>query len=134
MKDISELELPEDLQYTENHEWAREENGKVRIGISDYAQDQLGDIVYVELPGAGESFKKDDQFGTVESVKAVSEIYMPLGGKVLEVNAALQDAPERVNSAPYGEGWLIVIEASDPGELGTLKSREDYLNALKGIE
>jgi glycine cleavage system H protein len=132
MKAISELNLPEDVRYTDDHEWAKDNGGTIRIGISDYAQDQLGDIVFVELPEVGSTFEKGDEFGTVESVKAVSELYMPMGGEVTAVNEALADEPERVNSDPYKSGWMMDIKASDPAELDALKTRTDYLEMLKG--
>ena len=132
MKAISELNLPEDVRYTEDHEWAKKDGDVVRMGISDYAQDQLGDIVFVELPEVGSSFDKGEEFGTVESVKAVSELYMPIGGEVTAINEALADEPERVNSDPYNGGWMIEIKASDPAELEAMKSKADYLEMLKG--
>jgi glycine cleavage system H protein len=132
MKAISELNLPENVRYTDDHEWAKRNGDVVRIGISDYAQDQLGDIVFVELPEVGSSFDKGEEFGTVESVKAVSELYMPIGGEVTAINEALADEPERVNSDPYDGGWMIDIKASDPTELDALKSKADYLEMLKG--
>jgi glycine cleavage system H protein len=132
MKEISELMLPADIRYTKDHEWARKEGSKVRIGISDYAQDQLGDIVFVELPPIGSSFSKGEQFGTVESVKAVAEIYMPLAGKVVAVNETLVDSPEFLNKDPYAEGWMIETDPSEPAQLESLMSREDYLEMLKG--
>jgi glycine cleavage system H protein len=132
MKVISELNLPEDVRYTDDHEWAKQNGDVVRIGISDYAQDQLGDIVFVELPEVGSSFDKGEEFGTVESVKAVSELYMPIGGEIMAINEALADEPERVNSDPYNGGWMVDIKASDPTELDAMKSKADYLEMLKG--
>lgn len=132
MKAISELNLPEDVRYTDDHEWAKKNGDVVRMGISDYAQDQLGDIVFVELPDVGSSFDKGEEFGTVESVKAVSELYMPIGGEVTAINEALADEPELVNSDPYDGGWMIEIKASDPAELEAMKSKADYLEMLKG--
>ncbi len=132
MKAISELNLPEDVRYTDDHEWAKKNGDVVRMGISDYAQDQLGDIVFVELPEVGSSFDKGEEFGTVESVKAVSELYMPIGGEVTAINEALADAPELVNSDPYHGGWMMEIKAGDPAELEALKSKADYLAMLKG--
>ncbi len=132
MKAISELNLPEDVRYTDDHEWAKKDGDVVRMGISDYAQDQLGDIVFVELPEVGSSFDKGEEFGTVESVKAVSELYMPIGGEVAAINEALADEPERVNADPYGGGWMIDIKASDPAEFDAMKSKADYLEMLKG--
>ena len=134
MKEISELNLPEDLRYTEDHEWARLEEDKVRVGLDDYAQDQLGDIVFVELPQAGDTFKKGEVFATVESVKAVSECYMPVGGKIVSVNNDLEESPELVNNSPYGDGWFVVINPSDPSEMDTLMTNDACLEKLKGTE
>jgi glycine cleavage system H protein len=133
MKEIDELILPDDVRYANDHEWAKPENDKTTIGISDYAQAQLGDIVFVELPQVGANFMKGEQFGTVESVKAVAELYMPLGGEVLSVNKALEESPELLNKAPYSEGWIIRVKASDPSELNNLMSKEAYLGMLKGL-
>ena len=132
MKAIDELNLPEDVRYTDDHEWAKQNGDAVRIGISDYAQDQLGDIVFVELPEVGDSFDKGEEFGTVESVKAVSELYMPMGGEITAINEALADEPEQVNNDPYGNGWMIEIKVNEAAELETLKSKADYLEMLKG--
>ncbi len=132
MKEIDELNLPEDLKYAEDHEWVRQNGDKVVIGINDYAQDQLGDIVFVELPPVGESFEKGAEFGTVESVKAVSELIMPLSGEILAINTQLEDAPELVNQSPYADGWMIEIKPSDPSELDALLTRDAYLAILKG--
>jgi glycine cleavage system H protein len=134
MKEIKELDLADDLYYTEDHEWARHEGSIVRAGISDYAQDQLGDIVFVELPQAGDVFKKGEEFGTVESVKAVAELYMPIGGEIVTVNGALEDSPELVNKNPYGNGWMIEIKPDDPAELDALMTRDAYLEMLEGME
>ena len=130
MKEISELNLPEDVRYADDHEWAKKIGDTVRIGISDYAQDQLGDIVFVELPEVGSTFNKGDEFGTVESVKAVSELYMPIGGEVTAINETLTDEPELVNTDPYGGGWMIEVKAGDPAEMDSLKSKTDYLQML----
>jgi len=132
MKAINELNLPEDVLYTDDHEWAKKDGDIVRIGISDYAQDQLGDIVFVELPDVGSSFDKGEEFGTVESVKAVSELYMPIGGEIMAINEELADEPERVNSDPYNGGWMVDIKLSDPAELEAMKPKADYLEMLKG--
>ena len=132
MKEVSELQLPDDVRYTEDHEWARTEGEKTKAGISDYAQDQLGDIVYVELPQVGDSFDKGQEFGTVESVKAVAELYMPVGGTILAVNSALEKSPELVNKDPYGDGWMIEIEPSDPAQFDALMKKGVYLETLKG--
>ena len=132
MKELNELNLPEDVRYTKDHEWVKPAGETARVGISDYAQDQLGDIVFVELPGVGDAFEKGDEFGTLESVKAVSELYMPVGGEVTAINEALEDAPELVNNDPYGEGWMIEIKASDPSETEALMDKDAYLDSLKG--
>jgi glycine cleavage system H protein len=131
MKELDELKFPEDLRYCAEHEWAKKEGELIRVGISDYAQDQLGDIVYVELPEAGAVFEKGDEFGTVESVKAVSELYMPLAGEVMDVNADLEDNPELVNDDPYGGGWMIKVKPSDGGQIDQLMDRQAYLAIMK---
>lgn len=133
MKEISELIIP-DVRYAPDHEWARLEGDRVRVGISDYAQDQLGDIVYVELPQVGDTFKKGEVFGTVESVKAVSELYMPVGGEILAVNTALEGSPEWVNTDPYDQGWMIDVKPGDLQELDALMSQNAYVRMLKGID
>lgn len=133
MKPIEELTFPEDLLYAQDHEWIRMENGSAVIGISDYAQDQLGDIVYVELPLVGQTFAKGEAFGTVESVKAVSELYMPIGGEVSAVNETLGDSPEKVNQDPYQDGWMIQIALRDPSEKDALMAKDAYLEMLKGL-
>ena len=133
MKEISELNLPEDVSYAEDHEWIRIEGDEATIGLTDYAQDQLGDIVFVELPQPGNVLGKGEEFGTVESVKAVAELYMPIGGEVLVVNTALEDSPELVNASPHSDGWIIRIKQSDPDELNILMNRETYLKMLEGM-
>jgi len=132
MKEINELNLPDDLRYAEDHEWARLENNKIRAGISDYAQEQLGDIVFVELPKIGDIFKKGDVFGTVESVKAVSELYMPVGGEILAVNTVLAKSPELVNRDPYNDGWMIEVAPEDADEMERLMDKDAYFAMLKG--
>jgi glycine cleavage system H protein len=122
------LNVPGELQYTKTHEWVRREEDVATVGITDHAQDELGDIVFVELPEEGATFDAGDSFGTVESVKAVSDIYAPVGGEVVEVNSALNDAPERINEDPYGGGWLIRLRPS--GE-GNLLSAEEYERVLE---
>lgn len=121
-------DLPSGLLYTEEHEYLSktDQDDVYRVGITDYAQGELGDIVYVELPGVGESFGKGDTFGTVEAVKAVSDLYMPVAGEVVEANEALNDDPSLVNSDPYGDGWMIAIRVKDPAGLDKLLSAEDY--------
>lgn len=131
-KDISELSLPTDVRYSEDHEWARQEGDTIKVGISDYAQDQLGDIVFVELPEVGSQFSVGDEFGTLESVKAVSELFMPIAGEIVAINEGLEDAPEQVNSDPYGEGWMIAIKPDNEDDFTAMKDQETYLNMLKG--
>jgi glycine cleavage system H protein len=111
------LNIPEDLQYTESHEWVRIEGDTATIGITDHAQDELGDVVFVELPGEGDTFDAGESFGTVESVKAVSDLYAPVGGEVVEVNSTLEDAPENINEDPYGEGWIVKLRTTDEANL-----------------
>lgn len=131
MKEINELNLPEDVRYTDDHEWAKVSGDVVRVGISDYAQDQLGDIVFVELPDVGETFEAGDEFGTLESVKAVSELYIPVSGEVTAVNTALEDTPELLNQDPYS-GWIIEVRPDNSTELESLLDRAAYLEILKG--
>ncbi len=125
------MNVPPDLLYTKEHEWVLIEKETATVGITDYAQQELGDVVYVELPDEGASFESEDSFGSVESVKAVSEIYMPLSGKVLEVNADLTEAPEVINEDPYGEGWMIRIAVDDPDQTDELMSADDYVAYLE---
>ncbi|MEX2415946.1 MAG: glycine cleavage system protein GcvH [Paenibacillaceae bacterium] len=127
------MNVPAQLKYSEEHEWAKLEGTRVTIGITDFAQGELGDIVFVELPEVGDVIQFSDPFGSVESVKTVSELYAPVSGKVIEVNSALVDAPEKVNESPYEDGWMIVVELSDPTELEQLWTAEKYL-ATYGIE
>lgn len=131
MKEFDELNLPDDLRYTEDHEWAKLEGDVVRIGVSDYAQDQLGDIVFVEMPEAGDSFEKGEEFGTLESVKAVSELYLPISGEITAVNEALVDAPELLNEDPYAN-WIVEVKPEDAGDLDDLLSVEQYMEIVKG--
>jgi glycine cleavage system H protein len=131
MKEVHELNLPEDVRYTKDHEWVKASGDTVKIGISDYAQDQLGDIVFVELPAVGDSFEEGDEFGTLESVKAVSELYAPIAGEVVAVNEDLEDAPELLNKEPYN-GWIIEIKPTDVQEIDQLLDRDAYLGVLKG--
>ena len=118
------FEVPEDCRYLASHEWARPENGTVRVGISDFAQDELGDVVFVELPGEGEEVEREEAFGVVESIKAVSDLYSPVAGTVVEVNDALVEEPELVNEDPYGEGWMVAVDPD--GDLEGLLSPDDY--------
>ena len=125
MKQIKELILPEDVRYTEDHEWAKLEGEIVKIGLTDYAQDQLGDIVFVEFPEVGDSFSKGDEFG-----KAVSEIIMPVSGEVVAINEDLENVPELVNKEPYEGGWLIEVKPEDTLELEALMDKTAYMKAL----
>ena len=120
------MKLDNDARYTKEHEWVRKDGELFVYGISDHAQDQLSDIVYLESPEVGDSFAQGDSFGVVESVKAASDLYLPMGGEIVEVNDALVEAPEIMNSDPYGEAWIIKFKASDPAEFGQLMSPEDY--------
>ncbi|MFP4034686.1 MAG: glycine cleavage system protein GcvH [Desulfovermiculus sp.] len=134
MKELNELILPDELAYSKEHEWAQKKGDVIRVGISDFAQDQLGDIVFVELPEEGASFDQDEEFGTLESVKAVSEIYMPVGGTITAVNSQLEEKPELVNQDPYGQGWLVEVAPSDPGQFDALMDKNEYFEMLKGEE
>lgn len=118
--------VPKELKYTSEHEWLKIDGKRARIGITDFAQDQLTDVVYVELPDVGETFKAGDSVGVVESVKSVSDIYAPVACKVVEVNDALEESPELVNSDPYGQGWMVVLEITDPAEVGKLLDADGY--------
>ena len=126
------MQVPDDLRYAENHEWARlEADGSVRVGISDFAQDQLGDIVFLELPEVGKVLAAGESFGEVESTKSVSDVYAPVAGTVAAVNADLIDAPETINSDPYGDGWFIVIQPEDAGALDNLMDAAAYAAATE---
>lgn len=120
------MEFPGDLLYTKEHEWAKIDGDTATIGITDFAQSELGDIVFVELPEVGHVLEKDTTFGVAESVKTVSDLYSPLGGEVVEINSAIEDQPELVNESPYGEGWLIKIKLADEGQVESLMSADDY--------
>jgi glycine cleavage system H protein len=120
------MEAPPGLKYSKEHEWVAAEEAVATIGITDHAQEQLGEIVYIELPAIGEKVSKDDPFGVVESVKAVSDIYAPVSGTVLEVNEDLAESPEVVNEDPYGDGWLIKVRVSDPADLDDLMDDDEY--------
>jgi glycine cleavage system H protein len=117
---------PQDFRYTNDHEWIHAEGDRGRVGITDYAQKQLGDVVFLELPEVGRAFKAGEQFGTVESVKAVSELYCPVDGEVVEVNTALVSKPETINKDPHGEAWMIVLKVKDPAGLGALLDAKAY--------
>jgi glycine cleavage system H protein len=117
---------PEDLHYTKDHEWIRVQGDTGAIGITDFAQEQLGDVVHVQLPRMGEKFSAHDTFGEVESVKTFSELFIPVSGEITGVNEALADSPELVNSSPYGDGWMIKVKLKDPGEVDSLLSASEY--------
>jgi glycine cleavage system H protein len=123
--------VPENLHYSKDHEWVRVEADTAVIGITDYAQNSLGDVVYVELPKAGEDFTANESFGSVESVKAVSEMFTPVSGRVVDVNGSLNDEPEKVNKDPYGEGWMIKVRMSNPGEVDSLLTAAEYEDFTK---
>lgn len=120
------MNVPENLKYTKDHEWARIEKGIVTVGITDYAQGELGDIVYIELPEVGREVSAGESFGTIEAVKAVSDLFAPLSGEVVEINSKLDESPEIVNDDPYGEGWMIKIKISNPAEIDSLLSKTAY--------
>ena len=123
---MADTEVPEGLRYSEEHEWVSMDSDVGTVGITDYAQSELGDIVFVELPEVGQALEKGERFGTVEAVKTVEDLYSPLSGEVLEVNEALEDGAEQVNKEPYGGGWMIRLRSSAPAELDELLSPEDY--------
>ncbi|MDA8391348.1 MAG: glycine cleavage system protein GcvH [Actinomycetota bacterium] len=120
------MNVPEGLRYTSDHEWSRIEDGRIRVGITDYAQDALGDVVFVQLPNVGDSVATSAVVGEVESTKSVSDLYSPVAGVVVEVNASLADSPQLLNEDPYGEGWVCVVEPSDPAEVEGLLDAESY--------
>ncbi|QDP41012.1 glycine cleavage system protein GcvH [Radiobacillus deserti] len=128
------MSLPNDLRYSEEHEWLKVEGNKVIVGITDHAQSELGDIVFVELPEVGDEIEADAPFGSVESVKTVSELYAPIAGKILEVNEELEDNPEFVNESPYEKAWMIVIEATNIADVEKLMTAEQYKNMLEEAE
>jgi glycine cleavage system H protein len=123
--------VPENLHYSKDHEWVRVDGDVAIIGITDYAQNSLGDVVYVELPKTGDDFSANESFGSVESVKAVSEMFTPVTGEVLEINETLTDEPENVNSDPYGDGWMIRLRMSNPGEVDSLLTAAEYEDFTK---
>jgi glycine cleavage system H protein len=126
--------VPDNLHYSKDHEWVRVENGVAIIGITDHAQEQLGDVVYVELPKVGDSFSANESFGSVESVKAVSEIFTPVSGEIAEVNESLSDEPEKVNKDPYSDGWMIKVKMGSPGEVDSLLTAAEYEDFTKAEE
>jgi glycine cleavage system H protein len=126
------MQIPDDLRYSKDHEWIRVEGGQARVGITDYAQDALGDVVFVDLPEVGATVEAAASISEVESTKSVSDIYAPVSGTIAEVNTDLADAPERLNEDPYGEGWIFVIELSDPSQVDALLSADDYRALVEG--
>lgn len=126
------MNIPQNLKYTKDHEWVNLEGDIATIGITDFAQGELGDIVYVEVETLDETLDKDEVFGTVEAVKTVSDLFLPMSGEILELNQALEDAPELVNSDPYGQGWMVKVKVSDPSEFDTLLSAEQYQSLIQG--
>ena len=124
------MNIPEDLKYTKDHEWIRVEGGEAVIGVTDFSQSELGDIVFVEIETEGEELEKEEVFGTVEAVKTVSDLFMPVSGEVIAFNDELEDAPEKVNEDPYGEGWMIRVKIADLAQLDELLSADDYRNLI----
>jgi len=125
------VEYPDDLKYTKEHEWARMSDGRITVGITDYAQDALGEVVFLELPEVDTDVSKEDTFGVIESVKAANDLFAPVSGRVAEVNSTVVDSPEMVNTDPYGEGWLIVVEPSDLAELDELMTAKEYAEYVR---
>ena len=128
------MKFDPNCKYDQEHEWVRVEGDEAIIGISDYAQDQLSDVVYVELPEVGDTFDKGDIFAVVESVKAASDVYMPISGDILEINETLEDSPELVNEDPFGEAWFVRVSMADPGELDELMDVDEYKEFVEGLE
>lgn len=126
------MKIPKDLKYTNDHEWVKIEGDVATVGITDFAQGELGDIVYVEVETVDETLVREEVFGTVEAVKTVSDLFAPLSGEIIEFNESLEDEPEKVNTDPYGEGWMVKIKFSDPSELDDLLSAEEYTEVVEG--
>ena len=124
------MNIPDDLQYTKDHEWVRLEGDTATIGITDFAQGELGDIIFVEFPAVGDSFSQGDAFGTVEAVKTVADLFIPVSGEIIAVNIDLEEAPEKVNNDPYGEGWMVKVRLSNPGEGGELLDAAAYRDLI----
>lgn len=124
------MDFPDNLKYTKDHEWVRVDGDIAYVGVTDFAQQELGDIVYVEIETLGETLDQEEVFGTVEAVKTVSDLFMPVSGEIVEVNEALEDAPERVNEDPYGDGWMVKIKMSDTSELDDLMNAEAYSDTV----
>lgn len=126
------MNVPQELKYTKDHEWVKIDGDVATVGVTDFAQGELGDIVYVEVETVGETLEQEEVFGTVEAVKTVSDLFLPLSGEVIEFNNSLEDAPEKVNSDPYGDGWMVKIKISDESEISGLMSPEDYKELIGG--
>ncbi|HDZ40420.1 MAG TPA: glycine cleavage system protein GcvH [Bacteroidetes bacterium] len=124
------MKVPDNLKYTKDHEWLRVEGDEAYVGITDFAQGELGDIVFIEIETEGETLEKEEVFGTIEAVKTVSDLFMPVGGEVLELNPALEDSPDLVNKDPYGKGWMVKIKISDPPEIDELLSPDEYQDLI----
>jgi glycine cleavage system H protein len=131
-KQLKTMNIPENLLFTQDHEWIAFEDGLATVGISEYAQGELGDVVFVEIETLGETLGKGDIFGTVEAVKTVSDLFMPVSGEVVEVNSELADKPELINKDPFGSGWMIRIKLTDPGELSSLLTPDNYRKMIEG--
>jgi glycine cleavage system H protein len=134
MKELGELQFSVDVRYAKDHEWVRREGDRLKVGISDYAQDQLGDITFVEMPGVGDLLERGALFGTLESTKAVGELFMPVNGEILSVNEALAESPELVNTDPYGEGWIVEVKPTRSEEFDALMTKDEYVEMLKGLQ
>ena len=130
---MSDRNIPEDLSYTEEHEWVSQDSEICTVGITDYAQSELGDIVFVELPEVGESVKQGQPFGTIEAVKTVSDLFAPVSGEVVEINQSLEESAEQINNDPYGDGWIIKLRMEDQRDLAQLLSAKDYADVLSNV-
>ena len=124
------MKVPDNLKYTKDHEWIRVDGDNSFVGITDFAQGELGDIVFIEIETEGETLNKEEVFGTIEAVKTVSDLFMPVGGEILDLNSVLEDNPDLVNKDPYGEGWMIKVKISDPSEIDSLLSPEEYKDLI----
>ena len=125
------MNIPDNLKYTKEHEWLRIDGNNAYVGITDFAQGELGDIVFVELPNMDDNFSQNDIFGTIEAVKTLADLYIPISGRIIEINDKLESQPELINSDPYGEGWIVKIEISDSDEMNSLLSKNDYAGLIK---
>ncbi len=130
-KPVEELILPDDIHYYEEHTWVKTEDNLVKVGISDFAQDNLGSIIFIELPNVGESFSKGDEFGQAESAETVSALYMPISGEIVAINSLLEETPQTVNESPYGGGWMIVVKPSNLDEVASLLTKNKYIDLIK---